>query len=120
MQADQYTWFKVANDVKSIAFEENNIAVAVLRGKKICIGKHQDQIYAFAYACPHAGGMMSHGYIDAQGNVVCPLHGYKFCMRNGHNVSGEGYRLKHWPVRINEDGVYVGIEESAGFWGWAR
>lgn len=120
MLSTQYTWFKIAHDVHAIAFEENNIAVAVLRGKKICIGRFKDKIYAFAYACPHAGGMMSHGYIDAQGNVVCPLHDYKFCMKNGHNVSGEGYRLKHWPVEINEEGVFVGIEESAGFWGWAR
>ena len=52
---------------------------------------------------------MADGYIDALGNVVCPLHKYRFCMKNGYNVTGEGYHLKHFPVRIGDDGVFVGL-----------
>jgi 3-phenylpropionate/trans-cinnamate dioxygenase ferredoxin subunit len=60
-------------------------------------------------------GNAREGYIDALGNVVCPLHRYKFDLKNGRNISGEGYYLKNWPVEIREDGVYVGIEESKLF-----
>ena len=53
--------------------------------------------------------LLADGYIDALGNIVCPLHRYKYNMENGRNVSGEGYYLKHWLVECREDGVYVGL-----------
>ena len=88
-----------------------------IKGKKICIGKHRDSFFAFAYKCPHAGGIMAEGYIDALGNVVCPLHRYKYDPKNGRNVSGEGYYLKNWPVELKEDGIFVGIE-AGGLFSW--
>jgi nitrite reductase/ring-hydroxylating ferredoxin subunit len=102
-------WYKIADNLAEIDFASNNIAVADANGKKICIGRFQDSIFAFAFKCPHAGGLLAEGYIDALGNVVCPLHRYKYDMKNGRNVSGEGYYLKHWQVEIREDGVYVEI-----------
>jgi 3-phenylpropionate/trans-cinnamate dioxygenase ferredoxin subunit len=30
-------------------------------------------------------------------------------MKNGRNVTGEGYYLKYWPVEAREDGIYVEI-----------
>ena len=41
-------------------------------------------------------------------------------MENGRNTSGEGYYLKHWPVEIKEDGVFVGVEETGGLFGWLK
>lgn len=116
MSSKTYTWHKIADTVTDILFAENQIAVAELNGKKICIGKFNDQLFAFAYQCPHAGGLMAQGFIDALGNIVCPIHRYKFDLKNGRNTSGEGYYLKHWPVEMREAGIYVGMEESAGFW----
>jgi nitrite reductase/ring-hydroxylating ferredoxin subunit len=115
-----YHWHKVAEQEQAIPFAANNIAVVELEGKKICIGRHSGALFAFAFKCPHAGGILADGYIDALGNVVCPLHRYKFNMANGRNVTGEGYYLKHWPVELRENGVYVGIEESKGFWNFFR
>ena len=89
--------------------------VQVGDGKKICLGRRDNEIFAFASKCPHAGGYLSEGYVNALGNVVCPIHSYKFCMKNGRNVSGEGYYLKHWPVEIREEGVYVGLEKNKLF-----
>ena len=106
---------KVADHLNELDFAENNIAVTEVNGKKICIGRHNDKAFAFAYKCPHAGGILADGYIDALGNVVCPLHRYKYDMKNGRNVSGEGYYLTNWPVEIREDGVYVGMQKK-GWW----
>ena len=112
----KYTWHKIADHINELDFAANNIAVLELNGKKICVGKHQEAAFAFAYKCPHASGILADGYIDALGNVVCPLHRYKYNMENGRNVSGEGYYLKHWPVELREEGVFVGMEESSGLW----
>lgn len=117
MNEKSYKWHKIADDINEIDFAGNHIAVAELRGKTICIGRYGDNLFAFAYKCPHAGGILADGYIDALGNVVCPLHRYKYNMQNGRNVSGEGYYLKHWPVEIREDGVFVAQETDSGFFG---
>ena len=114
------TWHKIADHINELNFSDNNIAVIEIKGKKICIGKFNDAAFAFAYKCPHAGGILADGYIDAVGNVICPLHRYKFDMKNGRNTSGVGYYLKHWPVEIREDGLYVGMQESGGLFGWLK
>src|SRR5687768_9091230 len=94
LMAKEYHWHKVANNEEEIAVGENGIAVIEVKGKKICIAKFQEQWYGFAFKCPHAGGMLANGYVDATGNIVCPLHRYKFSMHNGRNISGEGYYMK--------------------------
>jgi 3-phenylpropionate/trans-cinnamate dioxygenase ferredoxin subunit len=116
----KYKWYKIADALNEIEFSDNQIAVVDLNGKTICLGKHKEKFFAFAYKCPHAGGILADGYIDALGNIVCPLHRYKYSLQNGRNVSGEGYYLKHWPVEIKEDGVFVGLEETGGLFGWMK
>lgn len=113
--SDKFRWVKIADAVEEIVFAPNNIAEVDAGGKRICVARYQDELFAFAYKCPHAGGYFSDGYIDALGNVVCPIHRYKFCMRNGRNCSGEGYYLKHWPVELREEGVFVGLEKNKLF-----
>jgi 3-phenylpropionate/trans-cinnamate dioxygenase ferredoxin subunit len=83
--------------------------------KKLTLGRHNGRIFAFAHKCPHASGIMADGYINAAGQVTCPLHRYRFSMENGRNTSGEGYFLKTYPVEMREDGVYIGLEDK-GFW----
>ena len=109
-------WHKIAEHINELEFAANQIAVAELNGKKICIAKYKEQLFAFAYSCPHAGGILADGYLDALGNVVCPVHRYKFSITNGRNTSGEGYHLKRWPVQIIEEAIWVGIESNSGFW----
>jgi 3-phenylpropionate/trans-cinnamate dioxygenase ferredoxin subunit len=108
-------WVKVAESLGEISFGANQLAETMADDKRICIGKYKEELFAFAAKCPHASGAFINGFVDALGNVVCPLHRYKFCMKNGRNVSGEGYYLKHWPVAIKEDGVYVGLEARPFF-----
>ena len=120
MTEKKYTWHKIADHINELSFAANNIAVAHMNGKNICIAKHKERVFAFSYKCPHAGGILADGHIDALGNLVCPLHRYKYDMKNGRNTSGEGYYLKHWPVELREDGVFVGMEESGGLFGWFK
>jgi 3-phenylpropionate/trans-cinnamate dioxygenase ferredoxin subunit len=120
MSEKKYTWHKIADQIEALDFAGNNIAVAEVNGKKICIGKFKEGVFAFAYKCPHAGGLLAEGYIDALGNIVCPIHRYKYDMKNGRNITGEGYYLKNWPVEIRESGVFVGLEQSSGIFGWIK
>ncbi|TMI78338.1 MAG: Rieske 2Fe-2S domain-containing protein [Bacteroidetes bacterium] len=112
-ESEKLTWHKIAERIGEIQFAPNNIACVEVAGKKICIGKFRGQVFAFAYQCPHAGGFLDAAEIDKSGNLVCPMHQYKFDMKNGRNVSGEGYYLRHWPIELRTDGIYIGMTLEA-------
>ncbi len=112
----KFNWHKIAGHINELTFSANNIAVVDLNDKKICIGKFNNRLFAFAYRCPHASTPLADGFIDAMGNIVCPLHSYRYDIKNGRNTSGEGYYLKHWPVEQREDGIYVGVDEMQPPW----
>lgn len=113
--AKEYNWHRVA-DADDVLAAESAITVQEVNGKKVCVTRYQGQLYAFAYKCPHAGALMVDGYMDAMGNVVCPLHRYKFAVKNGYNSSGEGFYLKTYPVELRPEGIYIGLEKSWLSW----
>lgn len=110
MQEKDRKWLRIAGDVSEIHFGDNNIATVAAGGKEICVGRFEDALFAFASRCPHAGGALGEACINGAGHIVCPVHGYKFNMRTGYNVSGEGYYLMHWEVVVKPDGVFVNCE----------
>lgn len=103
-----YTWHKVeGTDLPSL--KENTLVELIFLDKKIGLLKRAGKVFAFAATCPHASANLCEGWIDAQGRIVCPLHNYRFDPANGRNTSGEGYKLKTYPVEIREDYIYIGI-----------
>jgi len=115
MAVDDIEWHVIA-PINTIDWQPNNMAIVEVAGKKITLGKHQDKIFAFAHKCPHASGIMADGFINAMGRVVCPLHRYQFSIDNGRNTSGEGYYLKTYPVKTEEEQLFVGFKRNS-FWG---
>lgn len=115
----KYNWHKLAENRESVQFSADGIAAVSVAGKELCLILFKDQLYACSSRCPHAGGMMANGYIDAVGNIVCPTHRYKFSLQNGRNSSGEGYFLKTYPVEQREDGLFIGIE-AGGLLSWLK
>lgn len=103
------TWYKIAESLQEIDFSENWLATVEVNSKKICVAIHNSTLYACTQKCPHAGGVMAEGYIDAVGNIVCPAHRYKFSLQTGRNSSGEGYFLKTFPVQIRDNGIFIGM-----------
>ncbi|MFC4263174.1 Rieske (2Fe-2S) protein [Ferruginibacter yonginensis] len=111
----QYEWFKIAESLEALTFNIQHLAEVQVNGKHVCIALHQNNVFACAAKCPHASGKMSEGYIDALGNIVCPLHRYKFALSTGRNVSGEGYFLKNYAVEVRPNGVFIGFEKNSMF-----
>lgn len=52
------------------------------RGEEMAVFKSNGQLYGIQNICPHEGGQLCNGWIDG-GEVVCPLHGYKFDLKTG-------------------------------------
>lgn len=102
-------WHKIAESIAEIDLPASRLTLLTVSGKTITIGMHNNRLFACAHKCPHAGGLLADGHIDALGNIVCPLHRYRFDPHNGRNTSGEGFFLKTFPVEQREDGVFVNI-----------
>lgn len=111
----KHFWHKIAESISEINFAANGLATIDVAGKIVTIGLHNKEVFACTQKCPHAGGILADGYIDAVGNLVCPTHRYKFNPRTGRNISGEGYYLKTFATEVREDGVYVNIGDEGLF-----
>lgn len=103
-----YNWHK-AETITVTTLQENTLVETTAAGKRIGLLKKAGQVYAFAALCPHTSAPLCDGWLDAQGRIVCPLHKYRFDPANGRNTSGEGYKLKTYPVEIREGLIFIGI-----------
>ena len=115
----KYKWYKIAGQLSEINFGDSNLAEIEVSGKKICVVKTSQSLAACISKCPHAGGSMSEGFLDKNENIVCPVHNYVFSLQNGRDVSGEGYHLKIFPIKINDTGIFIGFEEG-GLLSWLK
>jgi 3-phenylpropionate/trans-cinnamate dioxygenase ferredoxin subunit len=98
-------WIKIAGKNESVF--EKSITVLDIEGQKICIIKTTKGLKACSSLCPHASGDLSEGFLDKKENIVCPVHGYHFNLDHGRDTNNEGYFLKIFRVKENEDGVFV-------------
>lgn len=110
LKPKEYRWFKVAESAAELFNTGRSLVSVKVAGRELCITRHQNELFGCAGKCPHAGGRMADGWVDPLGNVVCPLHRYKFKLSNGFNSSGEGYFLKTYPVKETDDGLFVGVD----------
>jgi 3-phenylpropionate/trans-cinnamate dioxygenase ferredoxin subunit len=85
----------------------NKIIEVSVSEKLVGLLHREGKLYAFAARCPHASGKFCEGWVDAMGRIVCPEHKYRFDPANGYNASGEGYKLKTYPVKEEEGRIFV-------------
>ena len=107
----KYRWVRIAQQVDELNLNENQLTEIDIEGRKFCVAKTRVGLQACAAKCPHAGGEMALGKLDSKENIVCPVHGYIFNLRNGRDTAGEGYFLKIYPVKQAENGLFIGIDE---------
>lgn len=101
-------WYKVSDN----NFGENVIRDIELNNNLISIVFNTNKLHAFQSKCPHSGAKFSEGFLDKNNCLVCPLHKFKFKLTNGLNVTGEGYRLKVYPTKCEENIWYIGIKKE--------
>jgi nitrite reductase/ring-hydroxylating ferredoxin subunit len=61
---------------------------------------------ALSDRCPHAGGSLGQGWID-DGEVVCPLHQWRFRLKDGTCSTMVGHGVHRFPVEIRQDRIWV-------------
>jgi nitrite reductase/ring-hydroxylating ferredoxin subunit len=81
---------------RAYAVDGHQIAVFRLRG---------GGLRAVSAVCPHAGGPIADGLIDAK-VVICPLHQHVYDLATGCSTTGQP-PLRVYDVRVDDDGVLV-------------
>ena len=72
--------------------------------------------FATENQCPHKQQMaISRGMIGSHGQecepkVACPFHKKTFSLLDGRCLSGDDYQLKIYPVKVEQDEVWVAVE----------
>ncbi|MBI4469273.1 MAG: precorrin-3B synthase [Acidobacteria bacterium] len=72
-----------------------------------------DGLFAMDNACPHSGGALGEGMVEAN-RIVCPLHGWEFDCKSGACLTEKGVTQRRYSVKIEKDEVLVEVPESAG------
>ena len=95
---------------------EGEIKAYTVQGKDIIVVKYNGKYYAIGSKCTHRGGDLSKGKLEGK-IVTCPLHGAKFDITNGENISGPKIGLlkiktnnePFYEVKIEGDSIKVNI-----------
>ena len=69
------------------------------------------ELFAIADVCTHDGGELASGVCEGD-QIICPRHGARFCIRDGHALSPPAFEnIETFPVRISSGVVQVDIDD---------
>ncbi len=77
-------------------FSLGGTLVAIFRGR----GGH---LYATQASCPHQGGRLADGIVGG-GQVICPLHTFRFDLQDGRAASSGCDSLRTYDVWLSGEG----------------
>lgn len=108
------TWFKAA---KVSEFPRNGGACILYKGLQVAVFNftRRNEWYACQNLCPHKKQMVLSrgmtGSVGDQPKVACPFHKKTFLLKSGKNPEGDTCDLATYPVKIQNDYVYIGFAE---------
>ncbi|MGB3617531.1 MAG: Rieske 2Fe-2S domain-containing protein [Catalinimonas sp.] len=79
-------------------------------GRKVCLVHHAHGFFALDDACPHLGASLSEGHLNADGEVICPWHSYRYDLRHGAECRQRSEPARLHRLERRDDGLYLGIE----------
>ena len=89
-------------------FEQTDRKLVDFGGEKqIGLFKVDDEYHAISAWCSHQKTSMVHGEVDGC-ELMCPLHGARFDLRTGKNLSLPAVRpVPHYDVKIEGDTIWI-------------
>jgi nitrite reductase (NADH) small subunit/3-phenylpropionate/trans-cinnamate dioxygenase ferredoxin subunit len=79
-------------------------------GRLIAVFNDRGEYHAIDDLCPHMGAALSPGYI-LDGEVVCPWHAWRFCIRTGTWSDNDALSVNVFAVRVEGDEIQVQVPE---------
>lgn len=91
---------------------DSGARVVRVNGQEVAVFRCEGAVYAVQNACPHAGAPLARGVVDGT-HIICPEHGYRFCLRTGQCETDPSLHLRTYPIREGQDGIIVVAWEEA-------
>ncbi len=76
-----------------------------LNGIDIALFNIGGTIFAIKNRCPHRSGPLIRGFIDEAGGIKCPMHGWRFDLRDGS--SERPAQATVYPVKLENNVLYL-------------
>jgi nitrite reductase (NADH) small subunit/3-phenylpropionate/trans-cinnamate dioxygenase ferredoxin subunit len=119
VQRDDYTRRHRDAGETSLEFEFHNVGqrneIPLGEGRSFDIGERRIAVFndggnffAIDDTCPHMGASLSEGHLDHH-VVSCPLHAWRFDIRDGTWCDNRRVHIDSFPVRIEGEKILVGV-----------
>jgi len=76
-----------------------------LNGIDIALFNIGGTVFAIKNRCPHRSGPLIRGFTDDAGGIKCPMHGWRFDLRNGS--SERPAQATVYPVKVEDNTLYL-------------
>ncbi|WP_436514470.1 Rieske (2Fe-2S) protein [Ekhidna sp. To15] len=76
-------------------------------GKEICIVRTGEKLKAFRNECPHMGEALHRGNVNYLGEIVCPLHTFRFSMQTGEETSQRCKAMEVYTILNLPEGIFI-------------
>ena len=87
----------------------------IVQGREIAVFRsREDAVWATQARCPHKAWLLADGIVGG-GQVICPLHSYKFDLGSGAPVRNECAALRTYLTEVTADRrvlVWIGGRET--------
>ena len=87
---------------------EGEVRGVNLGGVDVVLCNVDGELFAYEDRCPHLANPLSHGVLQ-QNTLRCAAHEWEFDARTGQGVNPQAARLKPFPVRHDDDRIFVAI-----------
>lgn len=89
----------------------------VVQGTKVLLANVDGRVVAFANRCAHQAVELHTGALEGC-RLTCPAHHWEYDLRTGEGENPRAARLVPFPVRADDDGIYVDVESAADDAAW--
>jgi nitrite reductase/ring-hydroxylating ferredoxin subunit len=99
------------SSMKDAELQEGQMKGIRLKGRAILLVKRGGQVFALSNTCLHMGCSLDKGILR-DFLVMCPCHGWKYDVRNGHYQENSAISLVSYPCKVQNGRVYVKLESK--------
>lgn len=106
-------WFRLfeSEDKLNAALENTGRKMLRVGDRRLCLFRNGQHFHVFDNLCPHNKHSLFEGNINFQDEIVCPLHGYRYKLKDGLECDGRSGALTIHALDIRSDGVFLGLNE---------
>lgn len=81
--------------------------IADVDGAQVAVFNLDGEYFAIEDVCTHDGGVLTGGPVRG-GEIICPRHGARFCIKTGEALSAPAFEATaKFPVRLQDGQIQV-------------